>query len=184
MGCCRTDDKDMYVAETLSLTNGRITPPPCDSSPSFVLAPPSRSPILAPPSSQTAPRVAASPPSLRILLRSSPLLLHVILLHQGVLLLLLVGAKVPGDPQLLCSDWGAALPLGRRRGAVTVHTTVILAHLTDLLPTLDLASHVQPQGWLCIYFKSTTHSSFNVLTSRCLRWRGLNFSHMCCHSQT
>ena len=129
MACCRMDDKDMFFTETSGLTNGRIAPPPCDSSPSFVLAPPPCSPVLTPPSSQAAPRVAAPPPSLRLLLRPPPLLLQVILLHEGVLLL---GAKVPGDLQLLCSDWSAALPLGRRRGAVTVHPAVILAHLTDL----------------------------------------------------
>ena len=72
--------------------------------PSFSLAPPSRITILAPPSSQAAPRLAAPPPPLRLLLRppSLLLLLDLLLLKQGVLL-----------------------------AAVTVHPTIVLAHLQN-----------------------------------------------------
>ena len=74
--------------------------------PSLILAPPSRTTVLAPPSSQAAPRLAAPPPPLRLLLRppSLLLLLDLLLLKQGVLL-----------------------------AAVTVHPTIVLAHLRDLL---------------------------------------------------
>ena len=74
--------------------------------PSLILAPPSRTTVLAPPSAQAAPRLAAPSPPLRLLLRppSLLLLLDLLLLKQGVLL-----------------------------AAVTVHPTIVLAHLRDLL---------------------------------------------------